>query len=388
MAYGIRYTVRSKEYVGFPMHNTPYNERLKSLRKRLRVGPFDAIWIVQPENRRYLSGFRAADTQLNESSGSLLINNRKALLITDSRYSVQVSKEAPDFEVVTQRGDVKDELIRQLICLRTKRLGFEENHLIWNIHNQLLKMLNKLSPPVKLVPSKGMVEEMRIIKDPAEIRIMKRASDIMSKVLSETIKDLQPGKREIEIAREIENRALKAGADALAFDLIVASGPNAALPHAVPTKRKIRRNEPIIFDVGVKVEGYCCDMTRTVFLDNPKPLFRKIYRTVRRAQQAAMEYVRPGELSTKPDSIARDIIREAGFGDYFGHSLGHGVGLATHEAPSLSPRNPVRLEEGMVVTVEPGIYIPGKGGVRLEEMVVIEKNGPRILTENDHYYDF
>jgi Xaa-Pro aminopeptidase len=160
------------------------------------------------------------------------------------------------------------------------------------------------------------------------------------------------------------------------------------LPHAVPTARKIGSKDPVIFDVGVRLKGYCSDMTRTIFLEPPDSRFKKIYRVVRQAQLAALEYVRPGEDSTKPDSIARDIISEAGFGAFFGHSLGHGVGLATHESPRLSPRNPVKLEEGMVVTVEPGIYIPGKGGVRLEEMVVIEKHGPRILTENDNYYDF
>jgi Xaa-Pro aminopeptidase len=174
----------------------------------------------------------------------------------------------------------------------------------------------------------------------------------------------------------------------MAFPPIVASGPNSALPHAVPTNRKIGRKEPIILDVGLKFNGYCCDMTRTIFLDSPGPEFREIYRTVRNAQLSAIEYVKPGTDSTKPDSVAREIIKGAGFGMYFGHSLGHGVGLATHEAPRLSPINPVKLAKGMVVTVEPGIYIPGKGGVRLEEMVVVEARRARILTKNDCYYDF
>lgn len=370
------------------MKQTPYQERLKALRRKLTDKSPDSIWIIQPENRRYLSGFKATDTQLNESSGSLIIKKKKALLITDSRYTIEAQQEATDFEIITQKVDLKDELTRQLRRLKSKRLGFEEGHITWNLHSQLSRKFKKLSSPIKLTPLKGIVEDMRIIKDPTEIRIMKKSSNLMSKVLNEVLKNLEPGKREIEIAREIENLALEAGAEALAFDSIVASGPNAALPHATPTKRKIRKREPIIFDVGLKVDGYCCDMTRTVFLNTPRPKFKKIYAIVREAQRAAMEFVRPGELTTKPDSIARGIIKEAGYGDYFGHSLGHGVGLATHEAPTLGPRNPVKLEEGMVVTVEPGIYLPGEGGVRLEEMVVIEKRGPRILTENDQYYDF
>jgi Xaa-Pro aminopeptidase len=168
----------------------------------------------------------------------------------------------------------------------------------------------------------------------------------------------------------------------------VASGPNSALPHAVPTDRRIRAREPVTFDVGVRVDGYCCDMTRTLFLDGPTPKFKKVYVTVRRAQLAALQQIRPGNKSTLADATARRIIRNAGFGDYFGHSLGHGVGLATHEGPRLGPGKPVVLEQGMVVTDEPGIYLPRQGGVRLEEMVVIEKNGPRILTRDDHFYDF
>ena len=193
---------------------------------------------------------------------------------------------------------------------------------------------------------------------------------------------------EKEIAWRIESLARQKGADDLAFPSIVASGPNGALPHAVPSRRKIREKEPIVFDVGIRLNGYRSDMTRTIFLGDPGPKFRKIYRTVRKAQLAALEVVLPGIKSTFPDSVARDLIKEAGFGEYFGHALGHGVGLATHERPRLSPRNPVELKEGMILTVEPGIYLPGRGGVRLEETVVIEKDGPRILTMDAHLYDF
>ena len=232
------------------------------------------------------------------------------------------------------------------------------------------------------------VEDLRIIKDRAEVRAVRAAAAMMDEILAEVIEGLEPGLMEREIAWRIEDLARQKGADGLAFPSIVASGPNGALPHAVPSRRKIREKEPIVFDVGIRLKGYRSDMTRTVFLGQPGPKFRKVYRTVREAQLAALEVIQPGIKSTYPDRVARDLIREAGFGDYFGHALGHGVGLATHERPRLAPRNPVELKEGMIVTVEPGIYLPGRGGVRLEETIVIEKDGPRILTKDDHLYEF
>ena len=370
------------------MKVSPYKNRLKTLRKSITDKTPDMLWIVQPENRRYLSGFKAFDTQLNESSGSLFITGKKALLITDSRYTVEAENEALDFKVITQRTSFEDEFIKQVKRAGGKCLGFEGDHVTWNLHSQLSLRLKKLSLPVRMRPLKGLIEKMREIKDPSEIMLMEKASDMMSKVLDTVIATLEPGQTEKEIARKIEAFSFEEGAEGMAFDSIVASGPNAALPHAVPTNRKIGKRDHIIFDVGLKVDGYCCDMTRTVFMGRPDKKIKEIYKIVREAQLAALEYIRPGEITTKPDSIARDIIRKAGYGNYFGHSLGHGVGLATHEAPRLSPRDPVTLKEGMIVTDEPGIYLPGKGGVRLEEMVAIEKTGPRILTKNARYYEF
>ncbi len=300
----------------------------------------------------------------------------------------KAQKEARDFEVITLKRSLVEELPELLSRLNTRVLGFEEDFLPWSMHRDLKKGLKQLSEAVRLTPMKGLVESMRKVKDRYEIDAMEASADMMSGILARVIGGLEPGCTEKEIAWEIETFARQAGADGLAFPSIVASGPNAALPHAVPTDRKIRSKEPIILDVGVKLEGYCCDMTRTVFLERPGPRFRKIYRAVRLAQLSALQHVRPGTVSTHPDSIARESIAEAGFGEYFGHALGHGVGLATHEGPRLSPGKPETLGKGMVVTVEPGIYIPGKGGVRLEEMAVIEGNGPRVLTKNDHYYDF
>ena len=370
------------------MRQSAFQHRIHALRSKLSDIKPDTAWIIQPENRQYLSGFSAEDSQLNESSGSLFINNKACLLVTDSRYSTEAQKEAPDFEIITAKRGLLDALPTVMEFLETQCLGFEEDHLTWGMHHQVRRTLRKLDQPPRLTPLKGVVEELRIIKDTAEIKAMEASSDLMSRILAEVIPSLAPGRTEKEIAWQIEGLAMEGGADGLAFPSIVASGPNSALPHAVPTDRKIRGREPITLDVGVRIKGYRCDMTRTVFLERPGPKFRKIYRTVREAQLAALPEVRPGVKSNIPDKKARDLIRDAGFGEYFGHALGHGVGLATHEVPRLGPERPVKLEKGMVVTVEPGIYIPGKGGVRLEEMVVIEKNGPRILTKNPHFYEF
>ncbi|PKN26074.1 MAG: peptidase M24 [Deltaproteobacteria bacterium HGW-Deltaproteobacteria-21] len=362
--------------------------RIRALREKLKNLKQDTIWVLQPENRRYLSGFKAQDLLFTESSGSLLITEKSALLLTDSRYTLEAEREAVDFEVVTLRKGLIESLPGLLSDLGTRHLGFEEGYVTWEAHKRILLGMRKLATRPKLTPLKGLIEDMREIKDPEEIRFLEASGDLMSKILAGVIPRIKPGRVEKEIAWEIEDRARQGGAEGLAFPSIVASGPNSALPHATPTTRKIREGEPITLDVGVRVEGYCCDMTRTIFLGKPKPEFAKMYRIVRAAQLAAMEKVLPGAESTAVDGTAREMIRDEGYGEYFGHSLGHGVGLEPHERPRLGPRNPVELKEGMVVTVEPGIYLPGKGGVRLEHMVLITKKGPRILTRDDHFYDF
>lgn len=370
------------------MDRTIFAKRITDLRRRLAEMSADTAWIIQPENRRYLSGFRADDTQFTESSGSLLINKDRSVLITDSRYTTEAESEAIDFEVKTLKQDLIEPFCELVNEMGTRSLAFEEDYLTWGLHHKLSERLGALSPPICLMPSNGVLEEMRVVKDKAEIYAMEASADLISSVLDEVIAGLKTGTTEKAIAWQIEGLAREAGAEGLAFPSVVASGPNSALPHAVPTERKIKPKEPIILDVGARLEGYCSDMTRTIFLDSPISDFKKIYAVVRKAQLAALENILPGVESNHPDSVARQVVDDAGFGKYFIHSLGHGVGLATHERPRLGQQNPVTLKTGMIVTVEPGIYIPGKGGVRLEEMVVIEENGPRILTKNDHFYSF
>jgi Xaa-Pro aminopeptidase len=365
-----------------------FENRVQSVRDRFESIGVDTVWIIQPENRHYLSGFRAIDGQLTESSGSLLISPDHALLLTDSRYSTEAEQEAAGFEVMTYTEGVVNALPAAFDRLHTRRLGFEAGYLIWELYNKTQEKASHHSPAVKLIPLFGVIEEMREIKEQQELEAISKSAQLMGEVLFKVIGDLRPHQREKDVAWRIETQIRQHGGNGAAFPPIVASGPNGALPHAVPTERELAEGEPIILDVGAIVDGYCSDMTRTIFLGEPPAYFREIYRIVREAQLYAIESLRPGMETTAVDSIARQIIRGAGFGDFFGHSLGHGVGLATHEGPALAPVKPKVLQEGMVFTIEPGVYIPGKGGIRLEQMVTFERGRAKILTGNKNFYSF
>jgi len=370
------------------MNNVIFENRLDLLRSKFASLGVDTVWIIQPENRRYLSGFNAADGQLDESSGCLFITLDQALLLTDSRYTIQAQQEVVCFKVLTHKKGLVDTIPEIFDRLNTRRLGFEGGYLIWDLYQKVKEKVTQYSPPVELIALSNLVEEIREIKTPEEVELLRRSAQLMGDVLAQVIDEITPGQVEKDIAWKIETLIREQGADGAAFPPIVASGSNGALPHAVPTERRIARGEPIILDVGAKVDGYCSDMTRSVFLGNPPSDFKEIYRVVRKAQVFALESVRPGMKTDEADSIARDVIKNAGFGDFFGHSLGHGIGMAPHERPSIGPLKPEVLKEGMVFTIEPGIYIPGKGGVRLEEMVVLEENGARLLTTNKNFYFF
>ena len=370
------------------MKNYLFENRLGLLRNKFDSLGVDTVWIIQPENRRYLSGFKAADGQLDESSGCLFITLDQALLLTDSRYTIQAKQEAVGFEVITHKRGIINALTEVFDRLNTRRLGFEGGYLIWDLYQKAKEKTSQYSPPVELIPLSNLVEEMRNIKETEEVDLLSRSAQLIGDVLAQVIEELRPGQVEKDIAWRIETLIRGQGADGAAFPPIVASGPNSSLPHAVPTERIIVEGEPIILDVGAKVGGYCSDMTRTVFLGNHLSDFKEIYRVVREAQVSALESIKPGMKSDEADSIARDVIKNAGFGDFFGHSLGHGIGIAPHERPSIGPLKPEVLKEGMVFTIEPGIYIPGKGGVRLEEMVILEGDGARVLTTNKNFFSF
>jgi Xaa-Pro aminopeptidase len=364
------------------MLTEPQTGRLAALRKAMAKEKLSALLILRPENRRYLSGYTAHDGQIDESSGLLLITLDAQYLLTDFRYRLQAEKEARGYSIQIYKNGAAAMVGSLMKGHRLRKLGFEEDLATVKFHRLLAEEL----PGVTLTAAPPLVENLRAVKDEAEIRAITRAVRVVEKALAITIKHLAPGKTEIELARILERAMQDLGAEGPAFESIVASGPNAALPHAVPGRRKIREGEPVVFDVGALVNGYRSDMTRTMVLGEPKPWLKKIYQVVRRAQLAALAVLRPGLRTDEADKAARDVIEKAGYGPCFGHGLGHGVGLATHEAPSLSWRMKVPLKAGMVVTVEPGIYLPKKGGVRLEEMVLITDDGCRVLNRDRHFY--
>jgi len=349
--------------------------RLAKLRQSLVEHELDAILITQPENRRYLSGFTG-------SAGVLLISGEAAMLATDFRYYEQAEKQAPDFELVkiTAERKLKDLLPEMIERARARRLGFESAHLTVAQYEEWREAT--ASSGVEWVATRNIVERLRAIKDEAEIELIRRAVALADAAFAHIVEFIRPGMTEKEVAWELEAFMRTHGAEKVAFDIIVGSGPNGAMPHARTGERCIRAGEPIVMDLGARVDGYHSDLTRTVVLGQPDDKFRQIYDLVLQAQLAAEKGVRPGMTNKEADRLARQIIEEAGYGEQFGHGLGHGVGLAVHERPTVSHAAPEEepLQVGMVFTVEPGIYLPGWGGVRIEDMVLLREDGAEVLS--------
>jgi Xaa-Pro aminopeptidase len=359
---------------------------LDRIRRSLKRRQLDAILVTQPENRRYLSGYTARDHAINESAGVLLIPcEGEPYLLTDSRFHLQAENEAVGFRVkLYPRGLFP--LLRLLLKRhRVKRLVFESDYFLHSTSLILAKLADALK--VELVPLTGFIEELRLEKDPGELAKIERAVLLNEAVFQEVYRTLRPGQTEKEVAHTIENAMRLKGAERPSFDTIVASGPNAALPHAVPSDRSLAVGETVVIDMGLMLDGYCSDMTRTVVLGTPDARTVALFRLVRKAQLAGLNSLRAGISGMAVDKIARSVIERAGLGERFGHGLGHGVGLNVHEGPSLNYRNRKPLAAGMVVTVEPGVYIPDWGGIRLENMAVIEENGCRVLNQDTTFLD-
>jgi Xaa-Pro aminopeptidase len=348
--------------------------RLQKLRQRLVESEVDALLISQPENRYYLSGF-------DGSSGFLLITPQNAILATDFRYIEQAKIQAPDYELFQISNDTADWFPALAAGLNFKRLGFEAGHITFAMHRQLHDILNKAESQFKLVPIDGLVESLRARKEPEEIELITKAVKITDNAF-EYIKDIiHTGMTEKEVAWEIEKFLRERGSQAMPFDIIVASGPNSALPHAKPSSRAIGVGEPIIIDTGARCGGYSSDLTRTICLGKGDDTFNKVYDTVLSAQQAALTAIEAGMTGDQADGLARTVIEQAGYGEAFGHALGHGIGLAPHEQPRLGPRSLERLVDGMVFTIEPGIYLVGWGGVRIEDDVVMENGKAKAISK-------
>jgi len=344
--------------------------RLAKLRRALAEEGLDALLVSGPENRRYLSGFTG-------STGVLLISADAAFLATDFRYIEQAEKQAPAFEVIKIEDQFVDILPAMVARAGVKKVGFESAHLSVAEYNKW----QEVAQDFELVPTENLVEQIRAVKEEAEVEAIRKAVALADAAFLHILNHIQPGMTEKEVAWELESFMRTHGGEKVAFDVIVASGPNGAMPHARPSEKAIREGEPIVMDLGVQLGGYNSDLTRTIYLGKPDEKFKEIYELVLRAQLRAESGAKPGMQAKEVDALARELIAEAGYGQNFGHGLGHGVGLAVHELPRLNKTSEEVLKPGMVFTVEPGIYLPGWGGVRIEDIVLMTDDGAQVLTQ-------
>ena len=362
---------------------TRIEKRLVRLKESLYKKNLNALMILTEENRRYLSGFTGGDGNFDESAGALFITDTELILATDSRFELQAINEAQDYEIYCYKKGLIEEFPNIMKMLKIKRIGFESNRMSYIQFRKISEKIDSEKLQLKLVETENIVENIRMIKEPSEIKEIKKALLIAESVFTNFSDSISNGMKEKEAAWAVEKAIREAGADALSFPTIVASGPNSALPHATPGNRIFKKGEPILFDWGAKLNGYCSDISRTIVIGKADDKFKRVYQTVLKAQAKAISAIRPGISSKAADKIARNHIDESEFKDKFGHGLGHGVGLSIHELPRISPLKDIKLEKGMVFTVEPGIYIPGWGGVRLENMVVVREGGVEVLNELD-----
>jgi Xaa-Pro aminopeptidase len=358
---------------------TTIETRIQKIRERLAAQKADALLVLISPNRYYLSGFNSEDHQYDESAGALLITAEKLILATDTRFEIQAQREAPLYQVVIYREGLSKLLPALVQELNIRELCFESIRVSVQLQQTLRAEFQAAQVPIELIPVEDWVEELRVTKSTEEIAKTAASLALAEEVFSDVVKRIRPGMTEKEVAWRMEKGMREAGAESLSFPSIIAAGPNSALPHAVPTDRRIRNGEPIIIDWGARLDGYCSDTTRTIILGEPDDTFLKVYNTVLQAQQRAIATIKAGINSKSVDAAAREYIREQGFAGKFGHGLGHGTGLAVHEAPRLNPVRDTILQSGMIVTVEPGIYLSEWGGVRIENQVVVEPDGPRVL---------
>ncbi len=351
-------------------------ERLARLRAYMQAHDLDAFLVSNPYNRRYLSGFTGEDAPPLDTAGLLIVTAARVQLITDARYDIQAEHEVQGVEIVLRQGRTITTLVAQLVALHARRIGFEANHLLYGHYEDLQAGL----PDATLVSTRDIVEDQRWHKDEAELALLRKAIAISDEAFTRVEQQIRPGMTERQVAHLIENTMIDLGAEGPAFGTIVAAGPNGAMAHAIPGDRPIQEGEPIVIDMGARYGGYNSDMTRTLILGTPDARFREIYNIVLAAKQAAEAAIKAGFSGQAADKLARDVITEAGYGDRFGHSLGHGIGLEVHEGPRLSKISEDTLPENAVTSCEPGIYLPDWGGVRLEDLILVRPDGAEILS--------
>jgi Xaa-Pro aminopeptidase len=359
---------------------------LQQLQRYLRRKKIDALLVTHPDNRRYLCGYTAHDASIEESSGVLLVFAKDdPILLTDFRFLEQAQSDTDGLQIVLYKGGLFSVLLSLLKKVRVTTLAYEPYYYLHSGYIKLDKFCRQ--EHFVLVDFPDFILKKRQQKSQDEIAAIQLSVTLNETVFGEVYQTLRVGMTEVEVAIALENAMRFHGAERPSFDTIVASGPNGALPHAMPSTRKICENEPIIIDMGLVLRGYCSDMTRTVVLGRADAKTRSIFRLVRQAQLAALSALKPGATCKSIDKVARDIITGGGYGPEFGHGLGHGVGLAVHESPSLNARNNKIIKPGMVVTIEPGIYISGWGGVRLENMAVVTEKNFQLFNQDTTFLD-
>jgi len=345
------------------------NLRLSKLCQRLESHKMAALLVAAPENVRYLSGFTGGDAML-------LVTGKDALLLTDSRFTEQVRLEAPDWSHLLVEKTMVETIAAAVQSLRLDELGFEASALTY----EQFMMVREQLPAVNLRPVSGWLEELRLVKDEAEIALMKEAGIITGAAFKSLLPEIVSGRSEESLAALLEFNMRRHGGGRPAFETIVGSGERGALPHGTASSRLLKRGDLVVMDFGATYQGYASDMTRTVCIGVCEGWQRQLYELVLEAQQRSLSAVRAGAATAEVDAVARDYLKQAGYGEYFTHGLGHGVGLQIHEQPRLSPKDHHILQEGMVVTVEPGLYLAGRGGVRIEDTVLVTAQGCEILT--------
>lgn len=345
-------------------------KRVERARQLISESGLEALIVTGLNNIRYLSGFTG-------SAGVVLVSGGRALLCTDSRYVTQAAEEAYAFEVVKIEKTWPEKLAETVPELRGMRVGFESEHVTYHQFQLMAEVL----AAAELEPVKGLVEGLRAVKEEPEIDKIRRAVRLVDEAFAEILDYIEAGRSECEIALELEFHLRSRGAERMAFDTIVASGARAALPHGAASGKRLEHGDLVVLDFGAVCDGYCSDFSRTVLVGGtPESWQEEIFEVVLEAQTAGISAVRAGVPAPDVDRSVREVVAGRGYGDYFGHGSGHGLGLYVHEPPRLDRFSTDTLEAGMVVTVEPGIYLPGRGGVRIEDVVVVREHGAEVLT--------
>ncbi len=353
-----------------------FSRRISEVRTAMRSREVDGLLVTHRPNIHYLTGFAG-------SSGWVLVSSRDIVLLTDGRYIERARIEQPWLQVELAADALADVVSRRVSSVGIRRLGFESEHMSYARARALRTELAETHPQSELASADGIVEALRMVKDEYELGALARATALVDAALSYAVGSIVAGMTELEAAWSIERWLRENGSGSLPFPVIVASGPNSALPHAEPGERALRTGEPIVIDVGATFDGYCSDLTRTVFLGEMSPEHQDLYRTVLSAQSSVLQWLRSGVLAADADNVARTVISSTKYSGMFVHGLGHGVGLEVHEGPVLNSRSEDTLLNSMVFTVEPGIYMASFGGVRIEDTVVLRNNSAVALTQFD-----